>query len=108
VKTAEKPANTKTTVRPLGDQVLIRADNAEDKSKGGIIIPDAAKDKSSRGRVIAVGPGAVREDGLLVPLAVKEGDHVVYNVYSAQEIDIDGTELLLVKEGNILAVLEGD
>lgn len=108
MKTTEKPAKTKTTVRPLGDQVLIRADNAEDKSKGGIIIPDAAKDKSSRGRVIAVGPGVVREDGLLVPLAVKDGDHVIYNVYSAQEIDIDGTELLLVKEGNILAVLEGD
>jgi chaperonin GroES len=97
----------KFKVRPIGEQVLIRRDDAEDKSPGGIIYADSSKNKPSRGKVIAVGTGLVKEDGYVIPPQVAVGDRVVFGIYAAQEVTIEGTELLLVKESNIFCVIEG-
>jgi chaperonin GroES len=97
----------KVQLRPIGEQVLIRRDDAEEKSPGGIAFADSSKTKPSRGKVIAVGTGLVKEDGFVVPTQVAVGDRVVFGVYAAQEVEIEGTELLLVKESNIFAVIEG-
>ena len=93
--------------RPLHDRVLVRRIEAEEKTPGGIIIPDTAKEKPVEAEVLAVGPGARDESGRIVPLDVKAGDRVLFGKWSGSEVKIDGEELLIMKESDILGVLEG-
>ena len=93
--------------RPLQDRVLVRRIEEEEKTKGGIIIPDTAKEKPQEGEIIAVGPGARDESGKLVPLDVKAGDKVLFGKWSGTEVKIDGEELLIMKESDIMGVVEG-
>jgi len=92
--------------RPLHDRVLVRRVDAEEKTAGGIIIPDTAKEKPQQGEIIAVGPGARNEQGQLVPLDVKPGDRVLFAKWSGNEVKIDGEELLIMKESDLLGVVE--
>ncbi|WP_142850081.1 co-chaperone GroES [Telmatospirillum sp. J64-1] len=93
--------------RPLHDRVLVKRVEQEQKTAGGIIIPDTAKEKPQEGEVIAVGPGARGEDGKLVALDVKVGDRVLFGKWSGTEVKIDGQELLIMKESDIMGVIEG-
>ncbi len=93
--------------RPLQDRVLIRRIEETAKSAGGIIIPDTAKEKPMEGEVVAVGPGARDENGRLVPLDVKKGDRVLFGKWSGTEVKLDGEELIIMKESDLLGVLEG-
>ena len=93
-------------VRPLHDRVLIRRVAEEEKTKGGIIIPDTAKEKPLEGKVVAVGNGKVLEDGKVVPLDVKAGDQILFGKYSGQEIRLDGKDLFIMKEDDVLAVID--
>jgi chaperonin GroES len=93
--------------RPLHDRVLIRRVEEDERSAGGIIIPDTAKEKPMRGEVLAVGPGGRDEKGKLTPLDVKAGDHIIFGKWSGTEVRIDGEELLIMKESDIMGVLEG-
>ena len=93
--------------RPLGDRVLVKRVEEEEKTKGGIIIPDTAKEKPQEGEVIAVGPGARDENGALVPLDVKAGDLILFGKWSGTEVKIDGEDLLIMKEDDIMGVVEG-
>ena len=93
--------------RPLHDRVVIRRLEGEEKTKGGIIIPDTVKEKPQEGEVIAIGPGARAESGKLVPLDVKNGDKVLFGKWSGAEVKIDGQDLLIMKEADILGVIEG-
>ena len=92
-------------IRPLQDRVLIKRVKEEEKSKGGIIIPDTAKEKPIEGKVIAVGNGKVLEDGTVRKLDVKAGDTVLFGKYSGTEVKIDGQELLIMKESDIMGIL---
>ncbi|TWA95821.1 co-chaperone GroES [Bradyrhizobium stylosanthis] len=92
--------------RPLHDRVLVRRIDAEEKTSGGIIIPDTAKEKPQQGEIIAVGPGGRNEQGQLVPLDVKVGDRVLFAKWSGTEVKIDGKELLIMKESDLLGVVE--
>ena len=93
--------------RPLQDRVLLRRVDQEEKTTGGIIIPDTAKEKPMQGEVIAVGPGGRDESGALVPLDVKKGDRVLFGKWSGTEVKIDGEDLLIMKESDVLGVIEG-
>ncbi|MBV8398526.1 MAG: co-chaperone GroES [Acetobacteraceae bacterium] len=93
--------------RPLHDRVVVRRLTAEEKTAGGIIIPDTAKEKPMEGEVIAVGPGARNEQGQLVPLDVKEGDRILFGKWSGTEVKLDGEELLIMKESDIMGIVEG-
>ena len=93
--------------RPLHDRVVVRRVDSEEKTAGGIIIPDTAKEKPSEGVIEAVGPGARDESGKLVPLDVKKGDRVLFGKWSGTEVKIDGEDLLIMKESDILGVIEG-
>ncbi len=93
--------------RPLHDRVLVRRVEEEAKTKGGIIIPDTAKEKPMQGEVLAVGPGARNEDGDLVPMSVQVGDRVLFGKWSGTEVKIDDEEVLIMKESDLLGVLEG-
>ena len=93
--------------RPLHDRVVVRRIDAEEKSKGGIIIPDTAKEKPQEGEVIAAGPGARDESGKVQPLDVKAGDRVLFGKWSGTEVKIDGQELLIMKESDIMGIVEG-
>ena len=93
-------------VRPLHDRILVKRLDQEAKSKGGIIIPDTAKEKPMEGRVIAVGAGKVNEEGVVTPLDVKKGDRILFSKYSGTEIKLDGDEHLIIREEDVLAVLE--
>jgi chaperonin GroES len=92
--------------RPLHDRVVIRRVDEVEKSKGGIIIPDTAKEKPQEGEVIAVGPGARDESGKLIPIELKAGDLVLFGKWSGSEVKIDGKDLLIMKESDIMGVLE--
>ncbi|MBX2806784.1 MAG: co-chaperone GroES [Hyphomicrobiales bacterium] len=92
--------------RPLHDRVVVRRINAEEKTAGGIIIPDTAQEKPQQGEVIAVGSGARGDDNELVPLDVKAGDRVLFGKWSGTEVKIDGEDLLIMKESDIMGVLE--
>jgi chaperonin GroES len=92
--------------RPLHDRVVVRRIDAEEKTAGGIIIPDTAKEKPQEGEVVAAGPGARNEKGELVPLDVKAGDRILFGKWSGTEVKIDGEELLIMKESDILGVVE--
>jgi chaperonin GroES len=95
----------KTKFRPLHDRVVVKRIDAEDKSKGGIIIPDTAKEKPSQGEVVAVGPGGRDDSGNLIKLDVKAGDRVLFGKWSGTEVKLDGEELLIMKESDIMGVL---
>ena len=92
--------------RPLGDRVLVRRVEEEAKTKGGIIIPDTAKEKPQEGEVLAVGPGARDDSGKLQPLDVKVGDRILFGKWSGSEVKIDGEDILIMKESDILGVLD--
>ncbi|HVY87798.1 MAG TPA: co-chaperone GroES [Hyphomonadaceae bacterium] len=94
------------TFRPLGDRVLVRRVEEETKSRGGIIIPDTAKEKPQEGEVIAVGPGARGEDGKTIPLDVRAGDRILFGKWSGTEVKIDGEELIIMKESDILGIVD--
>jgi chaperonin GroES len=97
---------TKVTLQPLGDKVVVERDTVEDKTAGGIYIPDAAKDKPSRGTIIAVGTGKLLDDGSRGKMQVKKGDRVLFTSYAPETIKLDDDELLLMSETDILAVIE--
>lgn len=93
-------------VKPLGDRVLLRRiEEEEQKSAGGIIIPDTAKEKPQRGKVVAVGPGRLSDDGKRIPMEVKEGDEILFGKYSGTDIKINGEEYLIMHESDILAII---
>ncbi|MCS6891894.1 MAG: co-chaperone GroES [Rhodovarius sp.] len=93
------------TFRPLHDRVLVERIEAEEKTRGGIIIPDTAKEKPQEGRVLAVGPGTLNEKGELRPLDVKPGDRILFGKWSGTEVKIDGKDLLIMKESDIMGIL---
>ena len=93
-------------VRPLQDRILAKRVEEEETTKGGIIIPDTAKEKPQEGKVIAVGPGKTNDDGDTIPLSVKKGDKVLFSKYAGTEINIEGEEHLFIREEDVLAVLE--
>ncbi len=91
--------------RPLHDRVVVKRLEGEDKTKGGIIIPDTAKEKPQEGQIVAVGPGARDETGKLVPLDVKAGDRILFGKWSGTEVKVDGQDLLIMKESDILGIV---
>jgi chaperonin GroES len=93
--------------RPLHDRVVVRRLDSEEKTAGGIIIPDTAKEKPSEGKVVSVGPGARDENGKTLPMDVKAGDRVLFGKWSGTEVKIDGEDLLIMKESDIMGVIEG-
>jgi len=95
----------KTKFRPLHDRVVVKRVEAEEKSKGGIIIPDTAKEKPQQGEVVAVGPGGRDENGKLIPMDLKAGDRVLFGKWSGTEVKLDGEELLIMKESDIMGVI---
>ena len=92
--------------RPLHDRVLVKRIEQEEKTSGGIIIPDTAKEKPMEGEIIAVGPGARKEDGEIAPLDVKAGDRVLFGKWSGTEVKIEGEELLIMKESDVLGIIQ--
>jgi chaperonin GroES len=92
-------------IRPLHDRVLVQRLEAEDKSTGGIIIPDTAKEKPQEGKVVAVGKGKYRDDGTLIPMEVKAGDRILFSKYSGSDVKLDGKEYVIMREEDILGVL---
>jgi chaperonin GroES len=95
----------KTKFRPLHDRVVVKRIDAEAKSKGGIIIPDTVKEKPSEGEVVAVGPGGRDESGKIIPIELKSGDRVLFGKWSGTEVKLDGEELLIMKESDIMGVI---
>jgi chaperonin GroES len=93
-------------MRPLHDRVIVKRMEGEEKTKGGIIIPDTAKEKPVEGKVIAVGSGKVLENGKKVPLQIKEGDRILFGKYSGTEVKIDGEEHLIMREDDVIAIVE--
>ena len=96
----------KTKFRPLHDRVVVKRIDAEEKTKGGIIIPDSAKEKPQEGQVVAVGPGGRDEAGKLIPIDIKTGDRVLFGKWSAPEVKIDGQDLLIMKESDIMGIID--
>jgi chaperonin GroES len=94
--------------RPLHDRVVVKRVDAEEKTKGGIIIPDTAKEKPQEGEVIAVGPGARDESGKLIPLDLKAGDRILFGKWSGTEIKLDGRDLLIMKESDVMGIVESE
>ena len=93
-------------IRPLHDRILVKRIDEEEQTSGGIIIPDTAKEKPQEGKVVAVGNGKVTDDGTVTPLDVKKGDKILFSKYSGSEVNLDGTEHLIMREDDVLAVLE--
>ena len=93
------------TLKPLADRVVVRPSKAEEKTKGGIIVPDTAKEKPVWGEVIATGPGRVADDGKKIPMEIKVGDRVLYGKYSGTEVTIDGQEYLIMRESDLFAIM---
>lgn len=93
-------------LKPLADRVVVRPSKAEEKTKGGIIVPDTAQEKPVWGEVIAVGPGRVSDDGKTIPMEVKVGSQVLYGKYSGTEVTVDGEDLLIMRESDIFAIME--
>ena len=93
-------------IRPLGDRILVKRIQEEEKTKGGIIIPDTAKEKPQEGQVVAVGKGKTTEDGKLLPPDVKAGDRILFGKYAGSEVKLEGEEHLILREDDILGVLE--
>ncbi len=99
-------AKAKTKIRPLQDRVIVRRLEEEEKTEGGIIIPDTAKEKPMEGKVVAVGKGKVLEGGKVVPLDVKKGDRILFSKYAGTEVKLDGEEHLIMREDDILGIVE--
>ena len=97
---------TKFVLQPLGDRVVVERDDSEEKTTGGIVLPDAAQDKPSRGTVLSIGTGRMLDDGTRAPLQVKKSDRVLFTSYAPETIQLGGDELLLLREEDILAVIE--
>ena len=93
-------------IRPLHDRILVKRVEEEEKTKGGIIIPDTAKEKPQEGKVIAVGKGKVDDDGDVTPLDVKKGDRILFSKYAGTEVNIEGEEHLIIREDDVLGILE--
>ena len=93
-------------IKPLGDKILVEVLEAEEKTKGGIILPDTAKEEKTEGKVVSVGPGKVLESGKIQPLEVKSGDRIIFGKYAGDEIPIDGKKHMILKETEVLAVYE--
>ena len=91
--------------KPLHDRVLVRRTESEEKTKGGLIIPDSAKEKPSEGEVVSCGEGARKDSGELIPMAVAEGDKVLFGKWSGTEVTVDGEELLIMKESDVLGII---
>ncbi len=96
----------KSKIRPLQDRLIVERLDGEEKTASGLFIPDSAKEKPQQGKVIAIGKGRVRDDGTVQPLDLKEGDKILFGKYSGTEIKIDGTEFLIMREEDVLGVLE--
>jgi chaperonin GroES len=93
-------------VRPLHDRLIVKRSEEEEKTKGGIIIPDTAKEKPIEGKVIAVGKGKINEDGIKIPMEVEKGDRILFAKYAGTEVKIDGEEHLIMKEDDVIAIIE--
>jgi chaperonin GroES len=93
-------------IRPLQDRILVKRLEGEEKTKGGIIIPDTAKEKPQEGRVIAVGKGKINDEGKVLPLDVKKGDKILFSKYSGTEVQIEGDEHIIIREDDVLGVIE--
>jgi chaperonin GroES len=93
-------------LRPLNDRILVKRVEEEDKTKGGIIIPDTAKEKPAEGKVVAVGIGKLGDDGKRVPLEIKKGDRILFGKYSGQDIKVEGEEYLIMREDDVLCLIE--
>ncbi len=96
----------KMNLKPLGDRVIVKPMEAEEKTKGGIILPDTAKEKPIEGTVVAAGPGKVSDDGKVIKMEVKTGDKVLYGKYSGTEVSVEGEEYLIMRESDIFAIIE--
>jgi len=105
LKTRKEKEVQKMKIKPLGDRILVKRVEGEEKSKGGIIIPDSAKEKPQEGLIVAVGKGKTTDDGKLIALEVKEGDRVLFGKYSGTEVKLDGEEHLIMREDDILGIL---
>jgi len=92
-------------IKPLADRVVVRPSNPEEKTKGGIILPDTAKEKPQQGEIVAVGPGKIADNGTKISMEVKAGDKVLYGKYSGTEVQIDGEDHLIMRESDILAII---
>ena len=97
---------SKTTIRPLDDRIVVKPSDPEEKTPGGIVLPDTAKEKPQRGEVIAAGPGKLLENGERAEMLVKVGDEVLYGKYSGTEVELDGEKYVILREGDVLAVIE--
>lgn len=95
-----------TNIRPLQDRLIVRRLDSEEKTAGGLYIPDSAKEKPQQGEVVAVGKGKVKEDGTVLPMDIKKGDKILFGKYSGTEIKLDGEELLIMREDEVLGVIE--
>ena len=95
-----------TTVRPMGDRILIRPESREETTKSGLVLPDTAKEKPMEGEVLAVGPGARDDSGKLAPLDVKAGDRILFGKWSGTEVKIDGEDLLIMKESDVMGIIQ--
>ncbi len=93
-------------IRPLADKILVKRLEAEDVTKGGIVLPDAAKEKPKSGKIVAVGEGKLLDDGTRAPFTVKKGDEVIFTSYAGTEIKVDGKEMLIMSEDDVLAIVE--
>src|SRR5574338_1597590 len=107
VPSIREQGGTNMAFRPLHDRVVVKRIEAEEKTKGGIIIPDTAKEKPQEGEVVAVGPGGRDEAGKLIPIDIKVGDRVLFGKWSGTEVKIDGQDLLIMKESDVMGVIEG-
>lgn len=96
----------KINLKPLGDRVIVKPMEAEEKTKGGIILPDTAKEKPIEGTIVAAGPGKVSDDGKTIKMEVKAGDKVLYGKYSGTEVTVDGEEYLIMRESDVFAIIE--
>lgn len=104
--TKKKPGKTKVNLQPLGDRMVVQRDESEDVTRGGILLPDSARDKPARGIVLSVGAGKMLLDGTRSPLQVKEGDRILFTTYGPEELKVGDQELLLMREDDVLAVIE--
>jgi chaperonin GroES len=105
LRAAMRKTMAKLKFRPLHDRVVVKRVDAEEKTKGGIIIPDSAKEKPQEGEIVAVGPGGRDESGKLTPMSVKAGDRILFGKWSGTEVKLDGDELLIMKESDIMGVV---
>ena len=94
-------------LKPLDDRLVVKQSEAEETTAGGIVLPDAAREKPNQGKVVAVGPGSLLDDGKRAPLSVKKGDEVLYGKYSGTEVEVNGEKLVILKETDLLAIVEG-